>query len=123
MATSPRISVRLTETQIQRLEDLCLESGCEVSHLVRHAIDEFLKAKFGEPATGNDAKRLSPPEQIIPLTAQYRAWGRGDLRTELKTKFADLLALSFTCRDLYPRTTNVVEGYEALLKLHRHFGL
>jgi hypothetical protein len=123
MKGSPKVTIRLRNGQRERLEAFCRDSGSEVSHVIRLALDAILPAESAAEANGKPLKRLSPPDQIISLTAKYRAWGRGDLREERNRLFGELLAASFACKQLYPRTPNIVEGYEGLLQLCQLFGI
>lgn len=116
-----RISVRLSAERIERVQRVCKESGQDVSHIVRQALDAFLPPESGSSSAC--PRRLSPPEKIIPAVAKYRAWGRGDPRVELRHLFAELLAASFACKQLYPRTKGIAEGYQGLLGLCEFFGL
>jgi len=124
MRGSRRVSVRLSDDRLARLQRVCQETGCNVSHVVRQALDAFLPSESGAGSTNSGPpRRLSPPEQIFPLVAKYRAWGRGDPRRELNRIFVELLAASFACKQLYPRTASIVDGYLGLLQLCRFFGL
>jgi len=123
MRGSPKVTIRLPNGQRERLEAFCPDSGSEVSHVIRQALDAFLPAELGAEANGKPPKRLSPPDEIIPLTTKYLAWGRGDLREQLNGQFAELLATAFASKKLYPHTPRVLEGYEKLLQLCQFFGI
>jgi predicted DNA-binding protein len=118
MTASRRISVRLKDDQLARLEKVCEETGNDVSQLVRQALDAFMSTKSDmELNSGGPRRRSSPPAGIIPLTTAYLAYGNGDPRKELKALFVQLLAISFVLKDSYPRTKGIGEIYEALLPL------
>ena len=117
MTAPRRISVRLRDDQLARLEKVCGETGKDVSQLVRQALDTFLFSKSDLESNSKPPRRSSPPAGIIPLTTAYLAYGNGDARKELKALFAQLLAISFALKDLYPRTRGIGEVYEALLPL------
>jgi hypothetical protein len=112
-----RISVRLPYVQMDRVQEFCEDTGHDISHVVRQALDAFLARKSGTASNSGPPKRLSPPQAIIPLTVPYRAWGNGDARQELRSLFTQLLAASFALKELYPRTKGIREVYEALLPL------
>lgn len=121
MSRSRRISVRLPDDRLERLQRLCQETGYDVSQLVRQALDVY-----SEPAlapNGVPPRRLSPPEEIFDLVPKYLGWGRGDLRQERNHQFKQLLAICFACKKLYPRTPGIIKGYEALLQICEFFGL
>lgn len=118
MAAPLRISVRLNGDQSESLDRLCRETGSDVSQVVRQALDAFLVPKSGPESSSSPPKRLSPPEEIIPLTTAYLAWAGGDARTELRKFFVQLLTVSFALKGLYPRTKGIKEVYDALLPLY-----
>lgn len=115
-----RISVRLDDERSERLEKLCRETGTDVSHVVRQALDAFLACKSGTESNSGPSKRLSPPEAVFDLIPQYL--NSTNLREMRKTQFAHLLANSFVAKKHFPRTPGVVEGYEQLLQLCEFFG-
>ena len=123
MSASCRLSVRLNQERWDRLEQYCQEAGYTPSTLVRRALDAYLSGNGTSPAVGAPPHRLAPPEQIGPLMPKYRAWANGDLRKHRNKLFADLLAASFITKQHYPRTPGMLEGYEGLRQLCRHFGL
>lgn len=123
MAVSHRISVRLGQEQLERVQRHCLETGYDVSRVVRQALDSRLAPDSGSATSGAPKRRLAPPEAIIPLTSRYMAWGDGDLRKHRNRLFAELLAAAFVCKKHYPRTPGMLEGYEGLRQLCLHFGL
>jgi ribbon-helix-helix CopG family protein len=117
MTEARRISVRLGAGQTGRLEELCRQTGCDISDVVRQALEAFLTCKSSTGPNNAPYPRLSPPAAIIPLTTSYRAYGNGDARKELKELFMQLLAAGFALKELYPRTKGPREIYEALLPL------
>lgn len=123
MPGSQRITVRLPESHIGPLQQYCAERNCDVSHVVRQALDAFLATDAGSADHQISPKRITPPEEIMKPVRKYFAWGDGDLRMELRRQYIEVLAVSYACRRLFPRTANVVNGYEGLLQLCRYFGL
>lgn len=123
MSRSRRISVRLSDDRLGRLQKLCQETGCHVSHVVRQALDAFLACESGSAAGQAPQRRLSPPEAVFDSVPRYLGWVRSDLREERNRLFFELLAASFAAKKLYPRTAGVLEGYEGLLQLCQFFGL
>jgi hypothetical protein len=105
------------------LQHYCEERNCDVSHVVRQALDTFLATDVGLAYRQDSPKRLTPPEAIMQPVGKYLAWGDGDPREELRRLYIEILAASFACRKLFPRTASVVNGYEGLLQLCRYFGL
>jgi hypothetical protein len=123
MKGSRRISVRLKQESLESLHNYCREAGCDVSRAVRRALEGFLNLQSKTKTAGVASRRLSPPEAVLDLYPQYVGWVRGDLRQERKRLFIELLAASFVCKRLYPRTKGVPEGYESLLQLCEFFGV
>jgi hypothetical protein len=117
MTASRRISVRLNDERLERLEKLCRETGIDVSQVVREALDAFFASRSGMESSSGPSRRLSPPAEIIPLTTAYFASAAGNARAELRRLFIQLLAASFALKQLYPRTKGIKEVYEALLPL------
>lgn len=122
MRASRRISVRLPDAPMERLREYCCEANSDVSRAVRQALDAFLAVESGSGSHPAVPKRRTPPEQVFDLVPKYRSWGKGDLREERKRLFAELLAASFACKQLYPRTKRIIEGYDNLLQLCEDFG-
>lgn len=122
MKASRRISVRLEWAQWERLRTHCGLTQTDISHGVRRAIDTLLAAETGENAPNAVRKRLTPPEAVIDRSQFFVSWVRADLREERKRLFKDLLAASFACKKLWPRTPGILEGYEELLQLCEYFG-
>lgn len=123
MKGSPRISVRLEADSLERLQKYCTEAGCDVSYAVRRALEAFLGSQLNSSTNGGTPKRQSLPEDIVPLTSQYLAWARGDLRDERKRLSRELLAISFACKNLFPQTRGMLEGFQGLLQLCEFFGI
>jgi hypothetical protein len=123
MPRERRISVRLPEVQMDRVQEFCEDTDHDISHVVRQSLDAFLAPKSGTASNSGPPKRLSPPQAIIPLTVPYRAWGNGDARRELRRLFTQLLAASFALKELYPHTKGPKEIYQAFIALSRHFGM
>jgi hypothetical protein len=119
-----RITVRLSDSQIARLQQACGDTRQNTTDIVRQALDEFLNPEAGlAPLTTGRATRLHPPEQILTAVRKYFAWGSGDARLELKRQFTEILACSYALKKTFPRTAGIREVYEALRPLCRHFGI
>ncbi len=123
MTGSRRISVRLDTDSLEHLQKHCLAADCDVSSVVRRALEAFLSGQLGSLTSEAAPKRQSPPDIIVECTPKYLNWGRGDLREERKRLFCELLAASFVCKKHYPRTNGMLEGYQALLQLCEFFGV
>ena len=123
MGDSRKISVRLKQEDSERLQEYCVQTGQDTSRVLRSALNAFLLPELDSGTGRTPPRRLSPPEEIGSLVPKYLAWGRGDLRQELSKLYAEVLAASFACRKLYPRTPRIVEGYEGLRQLCELFGL
>ncbi len=123
MKGSQRISVRLQNDSLERLQKHCLAANCDVSYVVRRALEAFLGAQPDASNGGGVPKRSSPPEDIVELIPQYLAWAQGDLRERRKRLFCDLLAASFVCKNHYPTTKGMFKGYQGLLQLCEYFGV
>jgi hypothetical protein len=123
MTASHRVSVRLSDGQMEGLEACCRETGRTVTDIVREALEGFLASKSGSKPNNGPPKRLSPPEAIFVHIGAYLAAGGRDLRKERNELYLQLLTLSFACVQLYPRTRNMAEGYEDLLQLCHQFGV
>ncbi len=119
---SGRVTFRLDQERLDRLEKHCHEAGIDTSRAIRAALDAYLPpASEASPSTAA-VRSLAPPNAIIPLTRRYLGWGDGDLRRHFKTSLQDVLAEAFACRKLYPRSPGMAEIYENLLHLWPYFG-
>jgi hypothetical protein len=85
-------------------------------------LEAFLDSQSAIAGEAN-SRRLSPPKAVFDRYPWYISWVRGDLRDERNRLFLELLAASFACKKLYPRTKGVPEGYENLLPLSEFFGV
>jgi hypothetical protein len=110
MPGSQRITIRLPESHMGPLQQYCAERNCDVSHVVRQALDAFLTTHISPTTHHNPPKRLMPPEEIMQPVGKYFAWGDGDPREELRCLYTEVLAASYACRKLFPRSANVVSG-------------
>ena len=118
MTDSRKISIRLKQEDRERLQEYCAHTGQDISRVVRQALNGLIKPQSDAVAGGTVLpRRLSSPEQIAGLLSTYLGWAGGDLREELKRLFAKLLAVSYACKKLYPRTSGVLDGYEGLVQL------
>ncbi len=123
MSGAGRLTVRLNQQQLDRLQERCQQAGLDVSHVVRQALDAFLANGQGVAGSGSAPRRLAPPDEVIRLTPPYLAYGKGDLRQERKRLFAELVAVAFVCQKHYSHTPGMVDGCQGLLQLCRFFGL
>ena len=115
MKGSKPLSVRLNPERWDRLQQHCQQTGDDLSRAVRQALDAYFSVDpAGQVAQGH---RLSPPEQVLPLTQRYLAYGDGDVRKELRRLLQTTLACAIACKRLYPRTQWVVETYDRMLRL------
>ena len=118
-----RITVRLSDGQMARLEAHCRETDTNVTDIVHHALDAFLTPKAGViPSTGIPARSF-PPDEILTAIPKYLGWGSNDARPELRRLFTELLTCSFVLKRTFPRTPGIREVYEALRPLCRYFGM
>jgi hypothetical protein len=116
---SRRIIVRVSEELYQSLVVRSHDLGCDLSHVVRSALVGSLKP---EAAPDAPRKPLLRPAEIDPLVDDYRAVVDEDIRKMRKRLFDQLLAVSYVCKERYPRTPGVVDGYQSLLGLQHLFG-
>lgn len=123
MAGSRRISVRLNEQRMGRLEAYCKQIGCTPSDIVRLALDSYLGAEPGHRGNGAAQPRLAPPEAAMPFVPRFTGWGSGDVREYRNRLYLELLGCSFACKKLYPKTPNMVDGYIELRQLAGLFGV
>lgn len=121
--TGNRISVRLSDSQIARLQRSCGEANNNISDVVRKALDVFLSPDAGAAPIIGAPSRLYPPEEILTAVRKYFAWGAGDPRAELRRQFTEILACSYALKKTFPRAAGIREVYEALRPLCQHFGM
>jgi hypothetical protein len=114
--------VRLDEQRMERLERHCKDTGCTPSDIIRLALDAYLHP--GPDSTdGNTRPRLAPPEAAFRFVPRFTGWGSGDVREYRNRLYLELLGCSFACKQLFPRTTNMVDGYIELRQLAGLFGV
>jgi hypothetical protein len=118
-----RITVRLSDGEMERLRGFCRQTDTDISHAVIQALNALLSPKEDRTTRTGPPPHLFPPEQILTTIPKYLAWGSNDARPELKRQFAELLACSFALKRTFPRTPGIREVYEALRPLCRHFGM
>ncbi len=126
MSGARKISVRLDQQRLGRLEQKCQEAGLDQSYLVRQALDMLLGPPSGAAGSEAAPQRLHPPDAAVQRMGPYIAWGRGDrgdLRDKRRDLFVELVAAAFVCKNQWSRTPGVVEGYMGLLPLCRFFGV
>ena len=117
-----KITFRVDPTLAGLLDHRCQETGSDVSFVIREGLARYLSGDQ-ERAEGQKI----PPSPVLPpeihmLTPEFRAY-TGDLRAEVKRRFAGLLAAAHVCKEHYPRTPGVREAYAGLLALSVYFGL
>jgi hypothetical protein len=119
MRGKKRITVRLGDAQWKVLADFCETTGHDHSYAVRKALDSLCTPGSDSSPSSPSPRPLSLPDQVLRLTTKYRAWARGDLRDERTEQYNELLALAFTCKELFPKTNGVREFYTGLLELNQ----
>jgi len=92
MKSSQRLSVRLSDREMDRLTQFCDKTGLTMTFAVEKALDVLLADPAEAEPIGTSSKRLAPPAQITSLMTKYRAWGRGDPREELYRLYTELAA-------------------------------
>ena len=117
-----RVTFRVPNATYELLQKRCGGMGCDVSFVVRQALEAFLNGDMGNgKGRGSPGGHLMPAEAFAQ-TGPYRAWS-GDLRVEVKRQFTQLLAASHTCAQHWPKTPGVRESHAGLLELCPLFGL
>jgi len=121
---SRRITIRLGEEDYGKLQKRRQEATLDLSFVVRDALRKY----FADGGTTDREPKAPHAGQVMPaeafaLTPPYRAWSGGDLRTELRKRFLDLLALAHTAAQNWPRTPGIREVYSGLLGLGLHLGI
>ncbi len=119
MSKPRRITVRVSEELYQALTARSRDLGCDLSHVLRIVLDGSMKPETVHYAPQKPILRTA---EIDPLVEHYRAVVDEDIRQVRKRLFGHLLAVSFVCKERYARTSGVVDGYQALLKLQHLFG-
>lgn len=123
MKGSRRISVGISADSRNRVDEHAAHGGVSTSIVVRQAIDAYVQ----DPSTGQNAsaKRplLSLPEELASQVQIYMGWTDCDLRIKRQKDYLELLALAYACKNLYPRTPGMLEGYTELLQLGQFFGI
>jgi len=115
---SRRITIRLGNEDYEKLQKRSQEASLDFSFLVREALGRY----FSDAGTADQGAKpagtgLAMPADAFALTGPYRAWS-GDLRTELRKRLREMLALSHATADQYPRTKGVREVYMAVLEAY-----
>jgi len=110
-----RITIRIDDQSYEKLQKRSQEVNLDFSFLIREAIGRY----FSEAGTADQQAQSAGTGQVMPpeafaLTGPYRAWS-GDLRMELKKRLKQMLALSHTTAEHYPRTKGIREVYLAIL--------
>jgi hypothetical protein len=119
MEKSRRITVRVSEELHQALTARSRDLGCDLSYVLRSALEGSMKP---ETVPNAPQKPILRTAEIDPLVENYRAVVDEDIRNVRKRLFGELLAVSFVARQNFPRTPGVVDGYQSLLKLQHLFG-
>ena len=119
MAKSRRIIARVTDEHYQALMARSRDLGCDLSHVIRSALGDSLEP---EAAPNAPRKPLLRPAEIDPLLDHYRAVVDEDIRKIRKRLFDQLLAVCHVCKERFPRTSGIQDGYRSLLELQHFFG-
>lgn len=123
MQGSQRISVRVSEDQFRRIHTFCQASGCNLSHVLREALERLLAGSSGSTLAEGAQTRLTPPDAVFDAVPRYLGGVNGDIRQVRSALFCELLAASFVAKQHWPRSPGMIEGYQALLQLCEFFGL
>jgi hypothetical protein len=116
---SHRITFRVADDVYQGLMARSNDQGCDLSHVIRDALNGSLKP---ETAPNAPQKPILRTAEIDPLVDYYRAVVKEDIRHVRKRLFGHLLAASYVTKTNFPRTPGTIDGYQSLLKLQRLFG-
>ena len=119
-----RITIRLSDEEMERLRGFCHKTGVDMSHAVTQALNVLLSPKEDATPITEAPARLFPPEEILTAVCKYFAWG-GDMdpRVELKRQFIEVLACAFALMKLFPRDKGIQKLYQALRPLCPQFGM
>jgi hypothetical protein len=118
-AKSHRITFRVADDVYQGLMARSRDQGCDLSHVLRDALNGSLTPEI---APNQSRKPMMWPAEIEPLVHDYRAMVDKDPRHERRRIFGHVLAISVVCKEKFPRTPGVVDGYHSLLELQHLFG-
>jgi hypothetical protein len=116
---SPVQPIWTPDSKNEKLHKYSKELNVDISTLVRSAITQYLDNNSQTLKVIDDAM---PPE-AFQHTGPFLAWGKGDLRIELKSRLKQLLALAFVCQKHYPKTKGMRDVYLNLLPICRHLGI
>ena len=116
---SRRIIIRVTDDVYGALMARSRDWGCDLSQVVRTALDGSLEP---ETVPNVPQKPILRTAEIDLLVDDYRAVVSEDIRHVRKRLFGHLLAASYVTKMNFPRTPGVVDGYQALLELQHLFG-
>ena len=119
MAKSRRITVRVPEETYQALTARKLDLGSGLSHVLRDVLNGSLKP---ETVPNAPQKPILRPAEIDPLVDHYRMVVDEDPRKIRNCLFGQLLAVSYVCKERYPRTPGIIDGYQDLLRMQKQFG-
>jgi len=100
---SHRITVRLDDGIHSLLTERCRQAQIDISFVVRQALQAAMKGDPEHPVPGAHQGGIVPPQEIFARVGPYLAWGRGDLRDEVRRQFIELLSASWACARLFPR--------------------
>lgn len=116
-----RITIRLDNEVYESLQGRSQELGLDRSFLIREAILKYLDGEASDPEAMKSSARHAMPPEAFALTAPFRAWN-GDLRTELRKRFLELLALANVTAEHWPKTKGMREVYLGILAVCEHLG-
>jgi hypothetical protein len=114
-----RITIRVQDEVYEALMASSRDRGCDLSHVVRNALNGSLKPEI---APNEPRRPMKWPEEIEPQVHHYLAIVDKDIRRERRRLFGHLLAVSVACKERYPRTVGILEGHQSLLRLQHLFG-
>ena len=117
-----RITIRLDTQAYEKLRAKSQAVDLDLSFLVRDALAKYLDQKAPEAREDRGAGGLVMPDEAFALTGPYRAWS-GDLRTELRERFLDLMAIAHSAAQTWPKSAGIREVYAGLLSLAHNLGI
>jgi hypothetical protein len=111
-----RITFRIDDQQFEQIQEKCRKTDLDASFVIRQALDLYFS---GANVTDAQAPPTNPgsamPPEAFALEGPFRAWS-GDLRTELRKRLKETLALSHATAEQYPKTKGVREAYMSVLE-------
>ena len=123
MKESQRITIRLPDALQKQLEEFAMQAEVSASVVARQALEAYLADSATSSGSASKRRLLSPPDAIASRVQEFMGWAGGDLRKIRERIYLELLALSYSCKKLYPLTPGMLEGYLELRQAGRYFGI